>query len=75
MISYLGEIPNKSSADLMKDYGFMMPGNLNDVIELEGRDGESSCRPAFRLLLAKRLAAGAGYYWPMGAREGALVQA
>lgn len=35
LISYLGERPSKSSTDLMKDYGFVLPGNINDVISFE----------------------------------------
>jgi hypothetical protein len=44
LISYLGETPSKSSTELMKDYGFMMPGNLNDGIQFEAGDGEWCCK-------------------------------
>lgn len=32
LISYLGSQPSKGSAALMKDYGFVLPGNINDSI-------------------------------------------
>jgi hypothetical protein len=40
LISYLGEKPNKPNAALMKDYGFVMPGNINDTItfDIEGEN-------------------------------------
>jgi hypothetical protein len=31
-ISYLGATPTKSNADLLKDHGFVVPGNPNDRI-------------------------------------------
>jgi len=39
LISYLGSSPTKSNSQLMKDYGFVLPGNVNDTMQLdfEGR--------------------------------------
>lgn len=39
LISYLGEKPSKSSTELMKDYGFLMPGNINDTLSFETQGG------------------------------------
>jgi hypothetical protein len=32
LISYLGSQPTKDNTALMKDYGFVLPGNINDSI-------------------------------------------
>jgi hypothetical protein len=32
LISYLGSQPSKDSTGLMRDYGFVLPGNINDSI-------------------------------------------
>lgn len=42
LISYLGEKPSKPNAALMKDYGFVMPGNINDTISFD-IEGEYCC--------------------------------
>lgn len=34
LISYLGSDPKKSNIQLMKDYGFVLPGNTNDRLNL-----------------------------------------
>eukprot|EP00775_Hariotina_reticulata_P003651 gene3651-3912_t len=35
LISYLGSKPDKNNRQLMKDYGFVLPGNTSDLIEFE----------------------------------------
>lgn len=35
LISYLGDKPTKSNVQLMKDYGFVLPGNTSDQIGLQ----------------------------------------
>lgn len=39
LISYLGEKPAKSSTQLMKDYGFVLPGNTNDTLSFTAAGG------------------------------------
>lgn len=39
LISYLGEKPAKSSTELMKDYGFVLPGNTNDTLSFTTAGG------------------------------------
>lgn len=36
LISYVGDVPSKSNAALLKDYGFVLPGNEHDRVEFEG---------------------------------------
>lgn len=47
LISYLGEKPAKSSAELMKDYGFVLPGNTNDTLSFTaaGQEQQQLLRP------------------------------
>jgi hypothetical protein len=35
LISYLGSQPTKDNTALMKDYGFVLPGNINDSIAFQ----------------------------------------
>lgn len=55
LISYLGEKPSKPNAALMKDYGFVMPGNINDTItfDIAGEcvRARDTCTPLSLLLL------------------------
>lgn len=52
LISYLGETPSKDNTQLMKDYGFVLPGNLNDIITFDTPAGEAT----LCTLLQERLA-------------------
>jgi hypothetical protein len=42
LISYLGEKPSKSSTQLMKDYGFILPGNTNDSLTFKVQGAEQA---------------------------------
>jgi hypothetical protein len=42
LISYLGEKPSKSSTQLMKDYGFILPGNTNDTLTFKVQGAEQA---------------------------------
>jgi hypothetical protein len=46
LISYLGSKPDKNNRQLMKDYGFALPGNTNDLIAFE-QTGVSRCWLAY----------------------------
>eukprot|EP00878_Enallax_costatus_P035849 GHUV01040088.1.p1 GENE.GHUV01040088.1~~GHUV01040088.1.p1 ORF type:complete len:486 (+),score=115.66 GHUV01040088.1:144-1601(+) len=52
LISYLGEKPSKNNTQLMKDYGFVLPGNLNDQIQLKQTSVMQPQLKASRLLEA-----------------------
>lgn len=46
LISYLGEKPSKSNVELMKAYGFVTPGNINDTISFDMASGGLTMRHA-----------------------------
>lgn len=42
LISYLGDKPSKDNTQLMKDYGFVLQGNLQDTITFQLAGGHSA---------------------------------
>jgi hypothetical protein len=52
LISYLGSQPSKDNTALMKDYGFILPGNINDSIAFTPAGEKSGYSSQRRLLPA-----------------------
>jgi hypothetical protein len=74
LISYLGEKPAKSSAELMKDYGFVLPGNTNDALSFTtaGKTTDASVCTPFGWFVCTSLIQTPCYCFPQVCKQGLL---